>query len=124
MTSTVNENATQDALPAEALQLIAQRFRVLGDPTRLRILNVLMQGEHTVSELVEGTGFQQANVSKHLSLLRSSGFVTRRKEGVRAHYGLADDSVFTLCEIMCGRLEARADAHLSLLSDRGSSDAP
>lgn len=100
--------------------MIADRFRVLGEPTRLQILNTLMGGEHTVSELQEATGLQQANVSKHLAQLRASGFVQRRKEGLHAHYSIADDSVFSLCEIMCGRLETDAGNRLTILSGRGS----
>ena len=111
--------AESRALSPEILGMIAERFRVLGEPTRLRILNTLMAGEQTVSELKDATGLQQANLSKHLSHLRASGFVRRRKDGLHAHYSIADDSVFELCEIMCGRLEADADARLSLLTRRG-----
>lgn len=106
-------------LPEEALRMIAERFRVLGEPTRLRILNTLMSGEHTVSELQDTTGLRQANISKHLSQLRASGFVQRRKDGLHAHYSIADDSIFTLCEIMCGRLESDAGDRLAILSRRG-----
>ena len=102
-------------LSAEVLALIAERFRVLAEPARLRILNSLMNGEQSVSELVDETGLNQANVSKHLSLLRSTGFVARRKEGLYSFYSLADPSVFQLCEIMCGRLEARAEEQSALL---------
>ncbi|KPJ84228.1 MAG: hypothetical protein AMS19_01495 [Gemmatimonas sp. SG8_23] len=106
-------------LPTEVLDQIAERFRVLAEPTRLKILNVLLGGEHTVSELVEETGLNQANVSKHLGLLRSMNFVDRRKEGLYAYYSVSDPSVGTLCDIMCGRLEAHAEEQIALL---GSSD--
>ena len=102
-------------LPPEILDLIAERFRVLAEPTRLRILNVLLTGERTVSELVEETGLNQAIVSKHLSLLRASSFVERRKEGLYAFYKVADPSVGQLCDIMCGRLEAQAEEQAALL---------
>ena len=103
------------ALPPEILEQIAERFRVLAEPARLRILNVLLDGERTVSELVEETGLNQANVSKHLGLLRSSSFVDRRKEGLYAYYSVADPSVAVLCEVMCGRLEAQAAEQTALL---------
>ncbi len=90
----------------EVLDLVALRFKVLADSARLRILNCLRDGEMTVSELVEKTGLGQANVSKHLQLLHSNGFVDRRKEGLFVFYSLADQSVFKLCDMMCGRLEA------------------
>jgi DNA-binding transcriptional ArsR family regulator len=103
-------------LSPEVLELIAERFRVLAEPARLRILNALMEGERSVSELVDETGLNQANVSKHLALLRSSDFVERRKEGLFAYYRIADPSVGVLCEIMCGRLEEQAEEQSALLA--------
>lgn len=90
----------------ELTELVAERFRVLGEPARLNILNALRSDELTVSELVESTGLGQANVSKHLHILHSLGFVARRKEGLFVFYRLADKSIFRLCDIMCGRIEA------------------
>jgi DNA-binding transcriptional ArsR family regulator len=87
------------------LRLIAERFKALAEPSRLEILNALKGGERTVSEILEFTGLGQANVSKHLQLLYSAGFVERRKDGVSTYYRLADNEVFRLCELMCGRLE-------------------
>ena len=78
-------------LSPEVLELIARRFRVLAEPARLKILNQLMAGELTVTELGEATGLNQANLSKHLQMLRSSGYVKRRKEGLYAHYRIADN---------------------------------
>ncbi len=95
-------------LSAHQLQVIADRFRALGEPTRLHILNALCGGEQNVTELIEITGFGQANLSKHLQLLFQLGFVERRKEGVSTYYRLADADVLRLCEIMCGRLEKEA----------------
>lgn len=103
-------------LSPEILELIAGRFRALAEPARLLILNELLEGELTVSDLVEATGLHQANVSKHLGLLRTSGFVSRRKEGVYAWYRVADTSVAQLCDIMCGRLEAHAEERTALLT--------
>ena len=107
-------------LSPELLHLIAERFRVLAEPARLHILNVLLQGERTVGDLVDATGLNQANVSKHLRLLRSSGFVDRRKDGLYAWYRVADPSVAQLCEIMCGRLEANVAERAALLTTRSS----
>jgi DNA-binding transcriptional ArsR family regulator len=102
-------------LTPELLELIAGRFKALAEPARLRILNALREGEKTVSELMEATGFGQANVSKHLHMLHSMGFVERRKEGLHVHYRLADESVFQLCDIVCGRLAYQADARDRIL---------
>jgi len=89
----------------ERLRLVAERFKVLAEPVRLRILQELLAGERTVTDLVEATGLGQANVSKHLNLLLSHGFVARRREGLFALYALADPTVFQLCDVMCTQLE-------------------
>jgi DNA-binding transcriptional ArsR family regulator len=94
------------ALTADAIRLIAERFKVLAEPARLEILNVLRGGERTVTELVRETGLGQANVSKHLRVLHEHGFVARRKEGVSAYYGLAE-SVDALCDIMTHQLKVQ-----------------
>ena len=103
-------------LTPELLDLIAERFKALAEPARLRILNALSDGEKTVSDLIEETALGQANVSKHLQLLHSLGFVERRKEGLYAYYRLANEDVFQLCDLMCGRLEAEAHARRELFS--------
>jgi len=90
----------------ETLDLVAVRFKVLGEPMRLRILNALREGERTVSELVDITGAGQANISKHLNLLHRNGLVDRRKEGLNVFYRIADAGVFRLCDIICDSLEA------------------
>jgi ArsR family transcriptional regulator len=89
----------------ELLQLVADRFKALGDPARLRILSALRGGERAVGELVERTGLTQANVSKHLALLLRLGFVRRQRSGAFTYYELADRGVFRLCDVMCGRIE-------------------
>ncbi|HSP07863.1 MAG TPA: metalloregulator ArsR/SmtB family transcription factor [Acidobacteriota bacterium] len=93
------------ALSEDALDMVAARFRVLGEPMRLRLLQELTGGERTVSELVERTGATQANVSKHVSLLVQAGLVYKRREGVSIYCGIADESVFKLCGIVCGGLQ-------------------
>ena len=100
----------------DLLAAIAERFKVLGEPARLQILQTLRRGERTVSELVEETGMGQANVSKHLQHLLAHGFVIRRKEGLYAWYRLADEDVFRLCDIMCGGLERDVAARRKLLA--------
>ena len=90
----------------ELMELVAARFRALGEPARLQIINALRRGEQSVNDLVDETGLGQANVSKHLQILHSLGFVARRKEGLFVYYRLADKSVFRLCDIMCGGIES------------------
>ena len=91
-------------LPAETALRLAARFRTLGDPMRLRLLYALTGGERRVGDLVESSGGQQANVSKHLQLLHQQGLVARRKEGTATLYRIADPVVFKLCDLVCGSL--------------------
>lgn len=102
-------------LTPDVLDLVAERFKALSEPARLRILNALREGERTVSELMEETGLGQANVSKHLQILHALGFVERRKEGLYVHYRLQGEDVFQLCDIICGRLAAETDARGRML---------
>ena len=108
----------RNRLTPEKIDLVAERFRALAEPARLHIMNALRDGELTVGDLVEATGFGTANVSKHLQLLHAAGFVTRRKEGLYVYYGLAGDDVFRLCDIMCGRLDAEAASRRRVLAGR------
>jgi len=104
-------------LTPQTIDLVAERFRTLGEPMRLRLLEVLRSGEHSVGDLVDRTGGGQANVSKHLQILLAGGLVARRKDGTTVLYHLADPSVFQLCDIVCGRVEAMAEArHKALRS--------
>lgn len=91
----------------KSLEIVAERFRILGDPLRLQLLHLLKQGERSVGALVEATSASQANVSKHLQILRHAGLVERRKEGLMAFYRIADPSIFQLCDLVCGRLEEK-----------------
>ncbi len=86
-----------------------------GDPSRLRILNLLMQGESSVQDLVEATGFEQPNVSRHLSMMRREGIVERRADGNRALYSILDPTVMQLCEIVCGGLAGQLTERLEAL---------
>jgi len=86
--------------------LVADRFRALGEPARLGILQALRTGERCVSELEADTGLNQANLSRHLQVLSSTGMVRRRKEGLFVYYALADANVMRLCDLMCGRVTA------------------
>jgi DNA-binding transcriptional ArsR family regulator len=86
------------------IELVAARLRVLGEPTRIRLLDRLRDGEATVHELHEAIGGTQQNVSKHLGVLHTAGLVTRTKRGTSAHYAIADDGVFALCDQVCDGL--------------------
>ena len=96
-------------LPEPLAELIAERFRVLGEPMRVRLLDFLREGSATVQELQEATGASQQNVSKHLGVLLRSGLVSRSKEGNFSRYTIADEGVFDLCEQVCGGLRRQLD---------------
>ena len=105
-------------LTPEQIDLVAERFRALAEPARLRIVNELRAGERTVGALVDATGLGTANVSKHLQILHAAGFVTRRKDGLCVCYALAGDDVFALCDIMCGRMKAEGETRRKVLAGR------
>lgn len=102
----------------QSLNLIAERFRVLGDPLRLEVLHILGEGERTVGSLVEEIGANQANVSKHLQVLRKAGLVERRKEGLHAYYRITDASIFRLCDLVCGRMSEQYESELEAIRGR------
>jgi DNA-binding transcriptional ArsR family regulator len=94
-------------LPEDLAELIARRFRALGDPLRVRVLDLLRDGELSVNGLAEQLGAGQQNVSKHLTVLTEAAMVARRKEGTHVYYRIADEGVFALCEQICGSLQAQ-----------------
>lgn len=97
-------------LSPAAMTELAERFRALGEPARLAILDGLREGERTVGDLVEATGQAQANVSRHLAVLHGAGFVSRRRDGAFVRYAVSDPQVYQLCDLMCGRIERDAEA--------------
>ena len=106
----------------KSLRLIADRFKVLGDPLRLQLLHLLKGGERTVSALVEATGASQANVSKHLQILRRAALVERRKQGLMAYYSILDPSIFSICDLVCGRLSEQYQEDLAAIDGMHNSD--
>lgn len=102
-------------IPDEFLDRMAEKFRMLADPTRLAILRALMEGEKSVGRVVEVTGQNQANISKHLKMLAESGIVGRRKEGLQVFYAIGDPLIEQLCDLVCGSIvrEAREQAERS-----------
>ena len=106
-----------DQMSPAALRLLANRFKLLASPTRLAIMQCICHDERTVGELVELTGFKQANVSRQLGLLHRGGMVRRRTAGTSVHYTIADESLPQLCGIMRESLRASQDELLASLGD-------
>ena len=101
--------AHMENLPKHALEQVAAYFRVLSEPTRLALLNNLRGGERNVGELAQLSGFTAANVSRHLALMMQTGLVARQSRGTSAYYRIADESVYALCDLVCGNIGRQLD---------------
>jgi DNA-binding transcriptional ArsR family regulator len=97
-------------IPHDLAELVARRFRVLAEPMRIRLLDRLRDGEATVGELVDALAASQQNVSKHLAVLTDAGMLGRRKDGNHVYYRIVDESVFALCEQVCGSAQQQLRA--------------
>src|SRR3569623_324968 len=99
-------------LDDRALQKVAANYKQLSEPTRLKVLHILRNGEHNVGERCEDLGCSHANISKHLGQLAQAGVVERVVRGNAAYYTIADPSIYALCDLVCGfdagRLEEQA----------------
>ena len=92
---------------SDALALVASRFKILSEPLRLQILQELETGELSVGALTDAVGATQPNVSKHLKMLQDAGIVARKQDGNTVFYSIADESVFALCDLVCGSLKEK-----------------
>lgn len=100
-------------LSDEAFEMLGEQFKAFSEPMRLKLVYALMDGEKTVSDLVDETAGLQANVSKHLRMLLEAGVVERRKQGLNSYYRIADDSIYELCDLMCNSIQDRLASDLS-----------
>lgn len=103
-------------VPIPLAEMIAERFRLLSEPMRIRILDVLRDGPMTVGAITGALDGSQQNVSKHLGLLLRAGIVTRRKEQTASVYEIADPSVFSLCEEVCGGLQRSLEQQIAVIA--------
>lgn len=90
-----------DAELDRVFETVSGYFALLAEPTRLKILNALCDGERSVSDVVERVGSTQTNVSRHLNLMYSRGVLSRRRDGASTYYSIADSTVITLCRTAC-----------------------
>jgi DNA-binding transcriptional ArsR family regulator len=107
----------QTVLSPAAIELIAARFRILGEPLRIRIIQTLERGEKTVSEIVESVGSTQPNVSKHLRLMQEAGIIGRRQQGNLVYCHVSDPSVLRLCDAVCASLGERLARDAALAAE-------
>jgi DNA-binding transcriptional ArsR family regulator len=97
--------AKQRKMSASQMAAVARLFAVLSEPSRLILLQALHTGPLTVSQLVQACGMKQANVSKHLGVLHDHRLVKRQREGISIRYMIADPMIFSLCNLVCGKME-------------------
>ncbi|WP_137939563.1 metalloregulator ArsR/SmtB family transcription factor [Chitinivorax sp. B] len=96
-------------LSDQALGQVAAYFQALAEPTRLRILNLLREGERNVGELAQICDCTMANISRHLSLLAKHGLVARQGRGTNVYYRIADPTIYALCDLVCGNIARRLE---------------
>lgn len=104
---TVHQNdpcPSMKSLPPEALEQVATYFQALSEPTRLRILNFLRDGERSAGELAQLCGYTGANISRHMAMLTARGLVAREARGTSVYFRIADQSVYDLCDLVCGNI--------------------
>lgn len=99
----------------EFLSLIAERFQVLGDVSRLAILRAIVDGELPVNEIIKRTALNQPNVSKHLNLMHDAGILARRKEGLHVYYAIADPNLIGLCKLAGESVVKTAEAEIEAI---------
>ena len=104
MTSHVRWGPKMQGLPIEALEQVAAYFQALSEPTRLHILSLLRDGERNVGELAQLCDYTSANISRHLAILSKHGLVARDNRGTSVYYRIADESVYALCDLVCGSI--------------------
>lgn len=102
-------------IPTDLAEMIAARLRVIGDPTRIRILDLLRDDELTVTQITEQLDTSQQNASKHLGMLLQAGILARRKDRNNSIYSVADRGVYELCEQVCGGLQLQLEELAALV---------
>lgn len=88
-------------LSFSTIEKVARRFLILSEPIRLHLIQLLIEKERCVGELVEASKGTQGNISRHLNILHNEGILGRRKKGISVYYFIADNTVTTLCQLVC-----------------------
>ena len=107
-------------LSDDMIEMVARKFRLLGEPIRLRLLRLLQEREYSVNELTKAVHGNQSNVSRHLGALHEGGVLNRRREGSNIYYSISDPLVTELCHIVCDHAREQARSMLALLLPRRS----
>lgn len=104
-------------IPPVLAELTAGRMRTIGDPTRIRMLDLLRDGEMPVAQIADALDTSQQNASKHLNVLLQAGILARRKQGTSSLYRVVDPGVYALCEQVCGGLRTHLTDLNALMED-------
>lgn len=117
MATMPGKGTKHEPLSVDAIELVAARFRTLGEPIRIQLLQALQRGERNVTDLVAAVGSTQSNVSKHLRILQDADLVGRRQDGNSVYYSIADPTVFALCDAVCNSIGTRLTRHATLADE-------
>ena len=109
-----SSDVSKKAMPYALMVKVAERFQTLSDANRLRLLQLLIEGDSSVNALAQSAELSVANASKHLAILRNAGFIDRRKEGTRAIYTLASETPRILCDVLCKEMLAQAERDVAV----------
>lgn len=104
------------SLSEKALEKVAERFAVLAEPLRLKILYLLRDGEMSVAKLTDAVGTSQPNMSKHLRILWEAGILSREKGGNAVYYSIRDESIYRLCDVVCASLDEKLRDQAAIFS--------
>lgn len=99
--SNMNSIKTKPVFSNAQIEHLAQTFKILSEPSRLKILSAIIQGEKCVTDIIEITGLNQPNVSKQLSIMQKSGIIECRPCGLMKYYKLLDYSILQICDSVC-----------------------
>lgn len=99
-----NQTPTKPEVTSKVLERAAELFGVLATPVRLRIIGELCESERNVSHLLGAIEVSQPNMSRHLNVLYQAGIVTKRRSGAHVIYTLANDSVVSICKVVCNHM--------------------
>ncbi|MBS1879976.1 MAG: helix-turn-helix transcriptional regulator [Actinobacteria bacterium] len=105
-------------------QVKAEFFRTLGHPARVRVLELLRDGEMTVGQLQAELGLDSSGASQHLAAMRRAGILEARKEGTSVHYSVRDPRVFQLLESARQVIGSHLEEANALLGELGADDSP
>ena len=109
-------NSKKKNLSSGQLAAVSRLFAVLSEPSRLALLQALHDGPLTVGQLVEDCSMKQANVSKHLAVLHDHHLVKRERDGTSIRYEIADPMIFSLCNLVCGKMQRDAKKAVCLFN--------